>query len=151
MTKIVQPRLIGSANRRRLWEPLVDAIGRHVLKRQEKFADDTLVKMQAPRARQSIDGIRREVNTGKTKTAGFWTYARDEWPWAGDAPPAAWTKFNVDCKGMRTIGHLKHHTGWMHADGYAGFEELHRSSRIHEVAYTISPRAKAHNKLTASR
>jgi transposase len=52
---------------------------------------------------------------------------------------------------MRTIGILKDYTGWMHADGYAGFEELYRSGRIHEVAYTISWRAKAHNKLTASR
>jgi transposase len=89
LTQIVQPRLTWSANRRRLWEPLADAIGRHVLKRQAKFADDKPAKMQAPRARQSIDGIHREVSTGKTKTAEFWTYARDEWPRAGDAPPAA--------------------------------------------------------------
>ena len=30
--------------------------------------------------------------------------------------------------------HLKDYSGWMHADGYAGFEELYRSGRIHEVA-----------------
>jgi hypothetical protein len=71
---------------------------------------------------------------GKCKTARFWTYARDERPWAGDAPPAAWYQFSVDRKGIRTIGHLKDYTGWMHADGYAGFEELYRSGRIHEVA-----------------
>jgi hypothetical protein len=27
--------------------------------------------------------------------------------------------------------------GWMHADGYAGFNELYRSGRIHEVACTV--------------
>ena len=104
-----------------LLEPLADAIGRHVLNGQAIFADDTPVKMQAP-------------GSGKCKTARFWTYARDERPWAGDASPAAWYQFSVDRKGIRTIGHLKDYTGWMHADGYAGFEELYRSGRIHEVA-----------------
>ena len=104
-----------------LLEPLADAIGRHVLNGQAIFADDTPVKMQAP-------------GSGKCKTARFWTYARDERPWAGDASPAAWYQFSVDRKGIRTIGHLKDCTGWMHADGYAGFEELYRSGRIHEVA-----------------
>ena len=104
-----------------LLEPLADAIGRHVLNGQAIFADDTSVKMQAP-------------GSGKCKTARFWTYARDERPWAGDASPAAWYQFSVDRKGIRTIGHLKDYTGWMHADGYAGFEELYRSGRIHEVA-----------------
>ncbi len=104
-----------------LLEPLADAIGRHVLRGDAIFADDTPVKMQAP-------------GSGRTKSARFWTYARDERPWVGDAPPAAWYQFSVDRKGIRTIGHLKDYSGWMHADGYAGFEELYRSGRIHEVA-----------------
>jgi len=102
-----------------LLEPLADAIGRHVLKGQAIFADDTPVKMQAP---------------GKTRTARFWTYVRDERPWTGDAPPAAWYRFSVDRKGVHPASHLKDYTGWMHADGYAGFEELYRSGRIDEVA-----------------
>lgn len=104
-----------------LLEPLAEAIGRHVLKGEAIFADDTPVKMQAP-------------GTGKTKTARFWTYVRDERPWAGDAPPAAWYRFTTDRKGVRPTGHLKDYAGWMHADGYAGFEELYRSGRIHETA-----------------
>ena len=72
--------------------------------------------------------------TGKTTTARFWTYARDERPWAGDAPPAALYQFSVDRKGIRTINHLKDYTGWMHADGYAGFEKLYQTGRIKEVA-----------------
>ena len=37
--------------------------------------------------------------TGKTKTARIWTYVRDESPWLGQAPPAAWYQFTVDRKG----------------------------------------------------
>jgi hypothetical protein len=104
-----------------LLEPLADAIGRHVLRGDAIFADDTPVKMQAP-------------GTGTTKTARFWTYARDERPWAGDAPPAAWYQFSVDRKGEHPEKHLARYKGWMHADGYAGFNDLYRSGDVHEVA-----------------
>jgi transposase len=104
-----------------LLEPLADAIGRHVLTGQAIFADDTPVKMQAP-------------GMGKTKTARLWVYGRDERPWSGEAPPAAWYRFSIDRKGERPAEHLKSFTGWMHADGYAGFEELYRSGTIREVA-----------------
>jgi transposase len=104
-----------------LLEPLADAIGRHVQAGQAIFADDTPVRMQAP-------------GTDKTKTARFWAYVRDDRPWAGDAPPAAWYRFTADRKGAHASGHLKDYTGWMHADGYAGFETLYRSGRIDEVA-----------------
>lgn len=30
--------------------------------------------------------------TGKTQTARLLTYARDERPWAGEVPPAAWQR-----------------------------------------------------------
>ena len=112
-----------------LLEPLADAIGRHVRAGQAIFADDTPVKMQAP-------------GTGKTKTARLWTYARDARPWAGAAPPAAWYRFSTDRKRARPGEHLKSFTGWMHADGYAGFEELYRSGRIREVACMAHVRRK---------
>ena len=44
--------------------PLADTIGRHVLRGDAIFADDTPVKMQAP-------------GLGKTKTARLWAYAGD--------------------------------------------------------------------------
>jgi hypothetical protein len=100
---------------------LADAIGRHVLRGDAIFADDTPVKVLTPGA-------------GKTKTARLWAYARDERPWAGDAPPAAWYQFSTDRKAERPRDHLQNFEGWMHADGYAGFEELYRSGSIHEVA-----------------
>ena len=73
-------------------------------------------------------------SNGKTKTARFWAYDRDERPWGSDAPPAAWYQFTPDRKGIRPSEHLKDYQGWMHADGYAGFEELYRSGKIKEVA-----------------
>ncbi|NKB59571.1 MAG: IS66 family transposase [Alphaproteobacteria bacterium] len=104
-----------------LLEPLADAIGRHVLAGQAIFADDTPVKLLSPGA-------------GKTKTARLWVYARDEGPWDDEAPPAAWYRFSTDRKAKRTKEHLADYKGWMHADGYAGFEELYRSGRVREVA-----------------
>ncbi|TFH40092.1 MAG: IS66 family transposase [Lysobacterales bacterium] len=104
-----------------LLEPLADAIGRHVREGQAIFADDTPVKLLNPGA-------------GKTKTARLWAYVRDERPWVGDAPQAAWYQFSPDRKGARPSEHLADYTGWMHADGYAGFEDLYRSGKIHEVA-----------------
>ena len=102
-----------------LLEPLADAIGRHVLSAEAIFADDTPISMLAP-------GI------GKTQTARLWTYARDERPWGGDAPPAAWYRFSGDRKGQHPKDHLARFRGWMHADGYAGFEDLYRSGAIRD-------------------
>ena len=76
--------------------------------------------------------------TGQTATARLWTsadrYVRDERPWCGEAAPAAWYRFSADRKGARPAGHLARYQGWMHADGYAGFESLYRSGAIREVA-----------------
>src|SRR5690606_22021669 len=104
-----------------LLEPLADAIGRHVLGGDAIFADDTPVAMLAP-------------GTGRTQTARLWTYVRDERPWGSTAPPAAWYRFSGDRKGRHPKDHLAGFRGWMHADGYAGFEELYRSGDIREVA-----------------
>lgn len=104
-----------------LLAPLADAVGRHVLAGQAIFADDTPVRLQAP-------------GTGKTHTARLWTYVRDERSWAGEAPPAAWYRFTLDRKGEHPAAHLAGYRGWMHADGYAGFEELYRSGGVSEVA-----------------
>jgi transposase/uncharacterized protein (DUF1810 family) len=104
-----------------LLEPLADAIRRHVFSGQAIFADDTPVKLLSP-------------GSGKTKTARLWAYVRDERPWASEASPAAFYRFSRDRKGERPAEHLKDYTGWMHADGYSGFNELFRSGRIHEVA-----------------
>jgi transposase len=104
-----------------LLEPLAKAIERHVLSGQAIFADDTPVKLLSP-------------GDGKTKTARLWAYVRDERPWASEAPPAAFYRFSRDRKGEQPAEHLKDYTGWMHADGYSGFNELYQSGRVREVA-----------------
>ncbi len=70
----------------------------------------------------------------KCTTARIWTYVRDERPWNSQAPPAAWYRFSADRKGAHPADHLSHFRGWMHADGYAGFNELYRGGDIREVA-----------------
>ena len=112
-----------------LLEPLAEAIGQHVLDGAAIHADDTPVRMLAP-------------GTGKTQTARLWTYVRDERPWNGDAPPAALYRFSPDRKGIHPARHLGGFRGWMHADGYAGFEELYRSGSIREVACLAHARRK---------
>ena len=104
-----------------LLEPLTDQIGRHVLKGQAIFADDTPVNVLAP-------------GTGRTKTGRLWAYVRDERPWASGTPPAAFYRFSRDRKGIHPAEHLKHYEGFMHADGYAGFNELYQTGAIIEVA-----------------
>jgi transposase len=104
-----------------LLEPLADAIGRHVLAGQAIFVDDTPVAMLAP-------------GTGKTQTARLWAYGRDERPWGSAIPPATWYRFSSDRKGEHPKDHLAQYSGWMHADGYSGFEDLYRSGDIREVA-----------------
>ncbi len=104
-----------------LLEPLADAIGRHVLGGQAIFADDTPIKLQAP-------------GNGRTKTARIWTYVRDERPWSGADPPAVWYRFTIDRRGQHPTDHLAGYPGWVHADGYSGFNELYRSGSSREVA-----------------
>ena len=104
-----------------LLEPLADAIARHVKAGQALFADDTPIKLLKP-------------GTGKTKTSRVWTYVRDERPWIGDAPPAAWYQFTIDRKGAHPVGHLKDYKGWVHADGYTGFNDVFGDDRASEVA-----------------
>lgn len=112
-----------------LLEPLANKLKEHVLAGQAIFADDTPVNMLSPKA-------------GKTKTARLWTYVRDERPWIGEAQPAVWYQFSLDRKGIRPKEHLSSYSGWMHADGYAGFEDIYNSGRIEEVACMAHVRRK---------
>lgn len=104
-----------------LLEPLAEAIGRHVKAGQAIFADDTPVGVQSP-------------GTGKTKTGRFWTYVRDERPWEGENTPAVYYRYSPDRKGTWPAEHLKDFEGWMHADGYAGFNKLTEKGKVREVA-----------------
>ncbi len=102
-------------------KPLVDALAADVLASDTLHVDDTPVPVLAP-------------GTGKTKTGRLWTYVRDERPYAGSRPPAALFCYSPDRKGEHPQAHLTDFRGVIHADGYAGFNELFAGGRIVEAA-----------------
>lgn len=104
-----------------LLRPLVDALGREVMCAERLFADDTPVPVLAP-------------GTGKTKTGRLWVYVRDDRPHAGQTPPGVLYRYSPDRKGERPREHLKGFSGFLQADGYAGFDGLYESGRVIEVA-----------------
>lgn len=85
------------------------------------FVDDTPVKMLSP-------------GNKRTKTARAWAYVRDERPWNGQAPPCAWYQFTIDRKGEHPVSHLSGYKGWIHADGYSGFNGLFGENKASEMA-----------------
>jgi transposase len=101
-------------------QPLVDALAVDVLASDALHVDDTPVPVLAP-------------GTGKTKTGRLWTYVRDERPFTGARPPAALFFYSPDRKGEHPQAHLKDFRGVIHADGYAGFNELFIGGRIVEA------------------
>ena len=72
--------------------------------------------------------------SGKTTTGRLWVYVRDERPFAGSRPPAALFFYSADRKGEHPRAHLKEFRGVIHADGYAGFNELFAGGKIVEAA-----------------
>ena len=101
--------------------PLIDALAAEVMGSDTLHVDDTPVPVLAP-------------GTGKTKTGRLWTYVRDERPFGGDRPPAALFFYSPDRKGEHPRQHLEKFTGVIHADGYAGFNELFAGGKIVEAA-----------------
>ena len=64
-------------------------------------------------------------------------------PWSSDPwRTLARYRFSGDRKGQHPKDHLAGYQGWMHADGYAGFEDLYRSGAIQEVACLAHVRRK---------
>jgi transposase len=101
-------------------KPLVEALAAAVMGSETLHVDDTPVPVLAP-------------GTGKTKTGRLWTYVRDERPFAGSRPPAALFFYSPNRKGEHPRAHLKDFRGVIHADGYAGFNELFAGNRITEA------------------
>src|SRR5215510_11680124 len=118
-------------------QPLVDALATDVLAGDTLHVDDTPVPVLAP-------------GTGKTKTGRLWTYVRDERPFAGERPPAALFFYSPDRKGEHPQRHLKEFQGVIHADGFAGFNELFAGNRITEAACWAHVRRKFFDVYTAT-
>ena len=119
-----------------LLEPLADEVGWMVRRGAALFADDTPVKMLVP-------------GNKKTKTARVWTYVRDERPWSGQSPPCAWYQFTIDRKGEHPVNHLSGYKGWVHADGYSGFNGLFGETKASEMACMAHVRRKFVDVFTA--
>jgi transposase len=96
-----------------LLAPLAEAIGRHVCAGTALHADDTTVPVLAP-------------GLGKTKTGRLWVVVRDERTWGSAVPPAAFYHYSADRKGSHAAALLGTCRGFLHADGYAGFDRLYR-------------------------
>lgn len=96
-----------------LLAPLAEAIGRHVRAGVALHADDTTVPVLDP-------------GKGKTKTGRLWVVVRDERSWGSDVPPAAFYRYSADRKALHAEALLGSCRGFLHADGYSGFERLYR-------------------------
>jgi len=110
---------VGGASQ--LLQPLVEALRRHVMGAAKLHADDTPVPVLAP-------------GLGRTKTGRLWTYVRDDRPAGGATPPGVWFAYSPDRKGEHPQGHLRHFSGTLQADGYAGFDKVYETGRIREAA-----------------
>jgi transposase len=95
-----------------LLRPLVEAIRQHVCAGPVLHADDTTVPVLAP-------------GLGRTRTGRLWAAVRDERTWAGAAPPAAFYCYSPDRKGEHAEALLGQCRGFLHADGYGGFQSLY--------------------------
>ena len=91
--------------------PLTEAIGRHVRAGTVLHADDTTVPVLEP-------------GRGRTRTGRLWAVVRDERPHAGPAPPAVYYRYSPDRRGEHAAALLGGCLGFLHADGYAGFNAL---------------------------
>ena len=109
-------------------DPLVEAVIGHVFELDAIFTDDTPVPV--------LDLCR-----GKTKIGRFWAYVRDGRAHGSKEPPAAFYRYSPDRKGERPKDHLKDYTGFMHADGFVGYDKLY-GGKIREVACMAHVRRK---------
>ena len=101
-----------NASRFGVLSPLAEAIGRHIRAGAALHADDTTVPVLAP-------------GLGKTRTGRLWVLVRDERPWGSAVPPAAFYRYSADRRGIHAQALLGSCRGFLHADGYAGFDALY--------------------------
>jgi transposase len=96
-----------------LLTPLAEAIGRHIRAGEVLHADDTTVPVLSP-------------GLGRTATGRLWVMVRDERPWGSPVPPAVLYRYSPDRKAIHAEALLGSCRGFLHADGYAGFDRLYR-------------------------
>ena len=99
-----------------LLDPVVAAIRQHVFAAEKIHGDDTTVPVLTP-------------GLGRTKTGRLWAYVRDDRPFRGDAAPAVVYFYSPDRGAAHPAAHMAGFTGFLQADGYAGFEALYDPAR----------------------
>jgi transposase len=99
-----------------LLDPVVAAIRKHVFAAEKIHGDDTTVPVLAP-------------GLGRTATGRLWVYVRDDRLFAGPAAPAAAYFYSPDRGAEHPTAHMAGFTGFLQADGYAGFEGLYNPAR----------------------
>jgi transposase len=118
-----------------LLDPLARAIAVHARSGAVLHADDTPVPVLDP-------------GRGRTKTGRLWVLVRDERPCGALDPPAAVYRYSPDRKGEHARELLGACRGYLHADGYAGFNGLYepdpktRAAPLTEVACWAHARRK---------
>ena len=95
-------------------DPIVQAIRTHVLSAQRIHSDDTTVPVLAKL---------------KTVTGRLWTYVRDDRPFSGEDPPAAFFEYSRTRAGEYPQRHLADYVGIMQADAFAGYNALYDARR----------------------
>ena len=114
-------------------KPMVEVIEAHVLAAQRLHVDNTPVPVlakggaaQGPR-QAKLGGV---GSGGKTKTGRLWTVVRDDRPFGGADPPAAFYVYSPDRTGVHPEAFLRTCSGIMQADAYAGFGKLYEPGRL---------------------
>ncbi len=124
--------------------PIAEAIACHVRAGPSIHADDTPVPVLDP-------------GRGKTKIGRLWVAVRDERPWGSTAPPAVFYLYSPDRKSERAAALLDGCSGFLHADAYAGFNDLYRPDpvtgdiRLIEVACWAHARRKIYDEHHANK
>ena len=112
-----------------LLAPLAERIEAHVLAGEAVHTDDTVVPVMAP-------GLKR------TKKGRIWAHVRDERPWGSAIPPAAFYKYSPNRRGEHPQAHLKDYEGFLHVDGFAGYDKLFAKGKAKEVGCMAHVRRK---------
>jgi transposase len=104
-----------------LLDPIVSRIREVGLTASKIHTDDTPVPMLDP-------------GRGKTATGRLWAYAVDDRGSGATTPSLVWYEFTTDRTGAHPQRQLASFSGYLQADGYAGYDKLYDTNRVTEVA-----------------
>lgn len=96
--------------------PLADRVLELIKQGERVYADETTLPTLSP-------------GSGKTKTAWLWTYARDDRPFGGTAPPMVAYRFEDSRGGESVERHLAGYKGLLQVDGWGAYNRLAEAKR----------------------